>query len=131
MRTMRRFALALAAAVLPFVSPSAAGAESSAPLAAGLDALRATDYAKAEHDLAAVRGADQPAAQVALARVMLETGRYADAERVAKGAGGSANDKLAAVAVRAEALFAQGKVADAIKLLEASAAATSPAARRV
>jgi tetratricopeptide (TPR) repeat protein len=129
----RRSALALAAALA--LAPStrlAAAAEPAPGLAGGLDALRATDYAKAEHDLAAVRGADQPAAQLALARVMLETGRYVDAERVARGAGGGAADKLAGAALRAEALFAQGKVAEAIKVLEPSAAnGTGPAARRV
>ena len=62
---------------------------------------------------------------------MLETGRYADAERVAKQAGRGANDKLAAVCTRAEALFRTGKVGDAIKLLEANAGGTGTSGRRV
>jgi tetratricopeptide (TPR) repeat protein len=59
---------------------------------------------------------------------MLETGRYADAERVARQAGGS--ERAAAAAVRGEALFAVGKVSEAIKALEGAASGTGVGARR-
>ncbi len=130
---MRRFvSLALVLASSALVAPAAnAQTPSASPLATGLEALRTTDYAKAEQDLSRVRGSDGPAAQVALARVMLETGRFADAERIAKLVTSGPAEKLAAVAVRAEALFAIGKVADAVKLLEANVGATAPGARRL
>jgi cellulose synthase operon protein C len=101
------------------------------PLGSGLEALRTSDYARAEKELAAIRGKDAPAAQLGLARTMLATGRYADAERVARQVAGTPQERLAAIAVRAQALFATGKVAEATKLLEASKDATGPAARRV
>jgi tetratricopeptide (TPR) repeat protein len=134
---MRRFVslapvvVAVALTALP-AHADAPGAPSvpSGPLAAGLQALRTTDYAKAEQELSHVHGADAAAAQVALARVMLETGRFADAERIAKSVT-SGNEKVAAVAVRAETLFAVGKVGDALKLLEANVAGASPGVRRL
>jgi tetratricopeptide (TPR) repeat protein len=136
---MRRFvSLALVLVSSALVAPSADAQSPSAtaspiaagPLAAGLEALRTSDYAKAELELSRVHGSDGPAAQVALARVMFETGRFAEAERTAKQVT-TGNEKLAAVAVRAEALFAVGKVGDATKLLEANVGATSPGARRL
>ena len=106
--------------------PGSSAPPASGTLAAGLEALRTSDYAKAEQELAHVHGADAPAAQAALARVMLQTGRFADAERIAKLVT-SGNEKLAAVAMRAEALFAVGKGSEAQKLLEANVTARRPA----
>jgi tetratricopeptide (TPR) repeat protein len=103
----------------------------SAPLGSALEALRTTDYPRAERELGAIRGADQAAAQIALARLMLETGRISEAERFAQQAAASPAQKLAAVAIRAEALFGAGKVGDAIRLLEPHKDATGAPARRV
>src|SRR3954469_16451893 len=87
----------------PKGAPSASTTASPAattPLGSALDALRTSDYPRAERELAAIRGADQPAAQVALARVMLETGRFAEADRIAQQASANAAQKLAAIALR-------------------------------
>jgi tetratricopeptide (TPR) repeat protein len=112
------------------VSPaSTSTASGPASLRGGLEALRTSDYARAERELAAVRGADQAAAQIALARVMLETGRLADADRIA--ASGAGAQRLASVALRAEILSASGKVNDAIKLLETQKDAAGAGGRRV
>ena len=111
-------------------APSATAATGS-PLATGLEALRTSDYARAIQTLSAIHGADAPAAQVALSRAMIRTGRYDIAEQTAKQVGGTAAERLAAIPVRAEALFRVGKVADAIKLLEANAGGTGVGARRV
>lgn len=94
-----------------------APARPSGPLAAGLSALAASDYAKAETELSAIKGADEGAAKVALARAALEQGKFADAERLAGAAQGGAA-KNGGTVVRAEVLLAQGKRAEAIKLLE-------------
>ena len=100
-------------------------------LAAGLEAARTTDYPRAERELLAVRGADQPAAMVALSRVMLEQGRWADADKYATQAQANAAQKLVAIAVRAQVLEAQGKTADAVKLLDPHKDVAGPGGRRV
>jgi Tfp pilus assembly protein PilF len=107
-------------------SQPAAGALGSA-----LAAAQSTDYARAEQELLAVKGGDQPAAQLALARVYFEQGKLADADKAAKAAEQSAPHKAHAAAVRAEVLHATGKVADAIKLLDAQKGASGPGGRRV
>src|SRR5262245_53514774 len=84
-------------------APSSSSAPAT-PLASALDALRTSDYPRAERELAAIRGADQAAAQMALARVMFETGRFAEADKIAQQQSGGAR-KLAALALRAEILF--------------------------
>jgi tetratricopeptide (TPR) repeat protein len=86
-------------------------------LAAGVEAARVTDYPLAEKVLRAVRGPDQPAAEVVLARVLFEQGRFADAERVAQHAAATPATKTEATAVRARLLFAQGKAEGAVQLL--------------
>ncbi|MBX3210167.1 MAG: tetratricopeptide repeat protein [Labilithrix sp.] len=90
----------------------------SGPLASGLAALAASDYAKAETELAQVRGAAEPEAKIALGRAALEQGKYADADKHALAASGSAPLKVRAGVLRAEILLAQGKVKEAIALLE-------------
>lgn len=111
----------------PVRGPSA----TSAPLASALEAARASDYARAEAELAAVGGAERPAAQLALARVLVEQGRFAEADRVAGGAGGDADQRHLAVALRARGLFAQGRHADAIRLLEGAKDAPGRGGRAV
>src|SRR5690348_6253567 len=107
MHRFARAALVTASVLLSAYAPAqprdAAAPASSAPstpLGSALEALRTTDYARAERELGAIRGADQAAAQVALARLYLETGRYDAADRTALQASSSAAQKLAAVAVR-------------------------------
>ena len=136
MHRLVRFAtvtsLALAASLAHAQAPDAsAPMAAGTPLANGLEALRTSDYARATQTLSAIHGADGAAAQVALARAMLATGRYDTAEQTARRAGGTTAEKLAAVCVRAEALFRMGKVADAIKLLEGNEAGTGSGPRRV
>lgn len=100
------------------------------PLASGLRALGASDYAKAERDLAAVKGPGAPEAKLALARAALERGRYADADRLAREAGASTRLKGRADVLRAEILLAQGKDKEAITVLEAQARGNTKEARR-
>ena len=90
----------------------------SAPLASALEAARSSEYARAETELSAIGGAERPTAEIALGRILLEQGRFAEAERVAEGVGGDADDRLLAVALRARVLFSQGQRAAAIHLLE-------------
>ncbi len=98
--------------------PAHPPAPASTPLAAGIEAARVTDYALAEKELRAVRGSDQPAAEVALARVLLEQGHFLDADRVATHAATTSAEKAEATTVRARILFAQGKAKEAVLLLE-------------
>ena len=99
-------------------------------LASALEAARATDYPRAERELAALRGADQAAANTALARIMLEQGRFSDVEKYAQMAQASAPEKTAATTVRAQALFESGKAPEALKMLETVKDAPGPAGRR-
>jgi tetratricopeptide (TPR) repeat protein len=78
-----------------------------------------------------VTGADRPAALVALARISLEQGRFADADNYAKQAMATSAQRLRALALRAEVLAAQGKVDDAIKLLEPEKSGQGAGGRRV
>jgi tetratricopeptide (TPR) repeat protein len=87
-------------------------------LAAGIAAARATDYPRAEKVLGAIRGADQPAAEAALAQVLFEQGRFADADRVAQHAAAMSAQMGRATVVRARALAARGRTSEALQLLE-------------
>jgi cellulose synthase operon protein C len=87
-------------------------------LSGGLQAARVTDYSRAERELSSVHGVDQAAAEVVLARVLLEQGRFADAERAAVLAAANPNQNAEATAVRARILSAQGKTKEAVRLLE-------------
>lgn len=126
---MRRRALyALTAAVL--LAPGTIGAQPAAPtgpLAAGLAALNASDYAKAEAELAQVKGPAEPDAKLALARAALEQGKYADAEKHVAAASAT---KTRATVLRAEILLAQGKTKDAVALLEPLKSGKDAASRR-
>ena len=110
-------ALAMAASAALWAPESDAAPATSSSLAAGIEAARVTDYARAEKELANVRGADQSKAEVVLARVLFEQGRFAEAERAATraAAGGSA---VEATTLRARILAARGSVSDAVRLLE-------------
>ncbi|HXN33741.1 MAG TPA: hypothetical protein VN894_17850 [Polyangiaceae bacterium] len=117
---------------LGHAQPAHTAAAPSATLAAALDAARSTDYPAAEKALRAVVGADRPTALVALARIMLEQGRFGEADGYAQqaAAGGGAH-RLVALGLRGEILAAQGKVDDAIRLLEADKDAPGVGGRRV
>lgn len=118
-RTVSAFALALflASGTIDAQPAAKAAAASTGPLASGLAALDASEYAKAESELAQVKGAQEADAKLALARVALEQGKLADAERYVNAASASAAHKVKAAVVKAEILLAQGKRADAIALL--------------
>jgi len=133
MRTLSRSSvvLALVLGLLPRVAfaqtdhkmaPFGGGAPSQpaavGPLATALEEAKTSDYSKGGADLAAISGAERPVAQLALARILLEQGRYAEADRAAQAAGGDADQKLRALALRARVLFLQGKQVEAIRLLE-------------
>lgn len=90
----------------------------SGPLATGLAALAASDYATAETDLAQVKGAGEADAKLGLAQAAIEQGKFADADKHAQAAASSAAHRVKATVVRAQVLAATGKKTDAIKLLE-------------
>jgi cellulose synthase operon protein C len=109
--------------VTSFATVSTAGADPPRPaspasaLAAGVEAARVSDYALAEKELGRVRGGDQPLAEVVLARVLLEQGRFADAERVAAHVT-SGPHGVEATVVRARSFARRGMRSEAIRLLE-------------
>jgi tetratricopeptide (TPR) repeat protein len=112
--------------------PTHAQVSPDAALATALEAARTTDYATAERELRAIGGADRPAALVALAGVMFEQGRFAEAERDAVQAAASGGAlRTVAVALRARILASQGKIDDAIKLLDPDKDALGVGGRRV
>ncbi len=138
---MHAHAAEMAAAALIFLtapSPARAappprpvtGAPPPAP-ASGFDALEASDYATAEKELRAVAGPGRPAARLALARAMLEQGRFNEADAFASEAMASRTERPAAIAMRARVLAAQGKVDDAIRLLTPVKDEAGPGGRRV
>ena len=113
------FLLSSLLGVLAFASSAPLARAQTRALDSALEAARTTDYPAAEKALLAVEGAERPAALVALARVMLEQGRFAEAEKYASLAAATAGpQKLVGLAVKARVLAAQGKVDEAIKLLE-------------
>jgi tetratricopeptide (TPR) repeat protein len=121
---MRRIARLVALSVV-LVAASATTTDAqpkgapSGPLATGLAALAASDYATAESDLAQVKGSGEADARLGLAQAAFEQGKYVDAERHAQAASSSASHRVKAAVVRAQVLAATGKKQDAIKLLDA------------
>ena len=99
------------------------------PLGPAIDAVRAGDYAKAEKELAAVKGAEQPSAQLMLARVLLDEGKFPEADKAAQAVTGPR--KPEAIPLRAEGMFRTGKSKDAIKLLEGAKDEKGGAGRRI
>src|SRR5271155_1165516 len=73
----------------------------------------------------------RPATGIDRARTMLEAGRFAEAERVARGVTQPPDVPLRAVALRGEILAAQGKVAEALLLLDPERDAPGSGGRRV
>jgi tetratricopeptide (TPR) repeat protein len=110
---MRRPVAPFALAILLAATSLDAQPAADSPLAAGTAALAKSDYATAEKELAKASGAD---ASLALARTMLEQGKLAEADKHAQAALGA--QKVRATTIRAQILAAQGKLQDAIKLLE-------------
>jgi tetratricopeptide (TPR) repeat protein len=102
----------------------------SGPLASGLAALAASDYPKAESELAQVKGAAEAEAKLALARAALEQGKYADVDKHLAAASASPALKGKASLLRASLLLAQGKNKEAIALLETLKTGKTPDARR-
>jgi Tfp pilus assembly protein PilF len=112
-------------------APHATSAPGST-LAAALDAARTTDYPAAEKALRAVTGPDRGAALVALARIMLEQGRLGEADGYTQQAASSGGaQRPVGLALRGEVLAAQGRVDEAIKLLEPEKDAVGVGGRRV
>ena len=102
--------------------PAVAGvAEAEAKLAKG-------EYSAAETALRAIRGAEKPRAEVALSRLLLETGRYPEARDTAARAGRTASVRIAAETIRGEALLGAGDRDGAIAVWRA--VADRPEARR-
>ncbi len=105
-----------AALAQPAPAPAPAPLPAASPLASGLAALEHGRYTDAERDLtAAAKGASAADAWLGLARVYLVTGRYPEAVKAADNAArGTGQARLDAAAVKARALAAQGKTAEAI-----------------
>ncbi|MGA3119684.1 MAG: hypothetical protein ABSF69_02845 [Polyangiaceae bacterium] len=101
------------------------------PLATARAAALASEYATAEKALLAIDGADRAAARLALARAMLEQGRFADADRYATQAIANPVQRTAGIALRGEILAAQGRLDEAIKLLEPVKDSPGTGGRRV
>lgn len=93
--------LAVAIAGLPRLAVAAGLAEAEAKLAKG-------EYSAAETALRAIRGAERARADVALARLLLETGRYPEARDTAVRAARTPAVRVAAETVRGEVLRATG-----------------------
>ena len=84
----------------------------------GFEHLRASRYAEAEEQFSAVTSGDQlAAARLGLAEVQLMTGRYQDAAQTALAAGEAGAPPAQVAPLRARALRAQGKLAEAEAVL--------------
>ena len=123
MRLRSPLAVLLAAASLTLAAPAIADSPEDDALGRGAAAIARGDYPLAEKEYASVRSGakERVEAQLALARIQLLTGRFAEVEKTAKGlvsgrSGGKAA-KAEAAALRGEALAAQGKTAEAIVVL--------------
>lgn len=114
---LRSAGAALAAAALTMtlaVAPALAQAPGAA-LDRAASAFARGDYATAQKELKDIKGADRGKALLMQARLEMTTGKYPEAAATAKSAAGMGKEvKLAAAAIRAEALAAQGKLSDAI-----------------
>ncbi|MFT3765731.1 MAG: tetratricopeptide repeat protein [Minicystis sp.] len=107
----------LAASITAIAAPAAADNEAFTRANA---AVSRGDYALAEKELGSITsGADRAQALVKVARLQLLTGRYAEAIATAKTAAGLGKDaRNEAAAIRGEALWTQGKTAEAIAALK-------------
>jgi tetratricopeptide (TPR) repeat protein len=102
--------------------PKSAGFVPTGKLASGLAALEKAEFAAAKKDLEAVTGKDQARATVGLARVAYDTGKFAEAEALAKKAAALAGKEVAvraeAIGWQAQALLSTGKIDAAIQITE-------------
>jgi Tfp pilus assembly protein PilF len=112
----------------PAAPPSSA---SAAPESPGEAAARTSDYAVAEKALLAVSGQGRGAARLTLARIMIEQGRFADADRYAADAAADPAQNAAAAVLHARSLASRGNVAEAIRLLVPLKDIAGPGGRRV
>jgi tetratricopeptide (TPR) repeat protein len=116
-RTLRHSALLVVS--LACWSVASAGPLCAQSLDAAAAALAHGDYPKAEADYQALNtGSHALEAQLGLARLRFETGRYAEAARLAEAAGSGAQ-RVAGQTLRAEALLALGQHAEAERVLQA------------
>lgn len=88
------------------------------------------EYEAAEKALSEIKGAEQVDAQLLLARVHFERGRWDDAEKILGSITQPAAKKAAAIVQRARILAARGQTGAAIKLLETLRSDPSPQGRR-
>lgn len=112
-------------------APRAEAQESAAggSLAEASAALARADYRRAEPMLRALcRGREAAAAQLALARLLIETGRFEDAERAAEAAARARELRVAARTALGEARMARGRLDEAQRALEE--VASEPSAHR-
>ena len=113
-RPFRRLLAATAAAASLTLLSTSYAADPTA-LEKAQSAFARGDYATATKEAESAKGGDRAKALLLKARVELKTGKYADAEKTAKTAAGLGKEhKIAAAPLRAMALAAQGKTADAI-----------------
>ncbi|MGZ3423772.1 MAG: tetratricopeptide repeat protein [Polyangiales bacterium] len=102
--------------------PKPKGFVATGKLATGLEALEKAEYASAKTAFDGVTGKDQARATIGLARIAYDTGKYGDAESLAKKAMGQAGSDIAvkgdAAGWAAQALLATGKLDDAIKVAD-------------
>jgi len=109
----RLLAASLAAASLSLLSPASAADPTA--LDRAQSAFARGDYATAQKEAESVKGADRARGLMLKAAIEMKTGKYAEAEKTAKSAAGLGKEwKIAAAPVRARALAAVGKIAEAI-----------------
>ncbi|MFO0676935.1 MAG: tetratricopeptide repeat protein [Polyangiaceae bacterium] len=117
------FAVTTVATVVPSSSPTSwgpsvrpASADATSPLDAGRAALRATDYPRAEAELAKIRGTDENEARLLLATAFVEQGKFAEAEKALAPVPTTPAFDVRVRTLRATILRVQGKT-DAAKAL--------------
>jgi cellulose synthase operon protein C len=98
-------------------------AKDSAALADARKKMETTDYDAAEIALGQIRGTEQGEAQLLLARVLFERGKWDEADKVLQNVQA---DRGRVATMRARVLRARGKLADALKLLEAQRNSQKP-----
>jgi tetratricopeptide (TPR) repeat protein len=120
MRLRSFFAPALAVASFTFAAPALADSPEAEALGRGAAAVARGDYPLAEKEYASVKAGtkERSEAQLAVARIQLATGRFAELEKTAKAAAGKKESRAEAAALRGEALAEQGKTAEAIAVLK-------------
>lgn len=119
--------------VLSLAGPAAAQPTAQSAPCRGLDACTAAlasgRYDEARAGLGALtRGSTRGAATLVLARVELETGRYAEAEALVRPLSARGNERVAASTLMAEAQLARGQLDEAQRTLEG--ASREPSAHR-